>query len=113
MFVNPEAQVCEDFLKGYCAEGLKCKKKHTFICQEFLKKGVCSKADQCKLQHPRRKRKNEEQEEQEAKKPRTEEEEAQEDEEEGNTSSSSSFQNFEDQDDLIEFDSSPHSRENE
>ncbi|ETE59800.1 hypothetical protein L345_14467, partial [Ophiophagus hannah] len=32
-----------------------CKKKHTLVCPDFSKHGVCPKGSQCKLQHPQKK----------------------------------------------------------
>lgn len=34
---------------------VQCKKKHTLVCPDFSKHGVCPKGAQCKLLHPRRK----------------------------------------------------------
>lgn len=36
--------------------GEKCKKKHTLVCPDFAKKGVCPKGAQCKLLHPQKRR---------------------------------------------------------
>lgn len=36
--------------------GEKCKKKHTLVCPDFAKKGVCPKGVQCKLLHPQKRR---------------------------------------------------------
>lgn len=33
-----------------------CKKKHTLVCPDFAKKGVCPQGARCKLLHPRKKR---------------------------------------------------------
>lgn len=33
-----------------------CKKKHTLVCPDFAKKGVCPKGARCKLLHPQKKR---------------------------------------------------------
>lgn len=55
VYVSRKAEVCPDFLKGYCPLGEKCKKKHTLVCPDFSKHGVCPKGAQCKLLHPRRK----------------------------------------------------------
>ncbi|XP_064640798.1 uncharacterized protein LOC135495801 isoform X2 [Lineus longissimus] len=50
--VNQDAEVCNGFLAGYCPLGDKCKKKHTLVCQSFLKTGKCSVGKKCKLVHP-------------------------------------------------------------
>ncbi|XP_066479424.1 zinc finger CCCH domain-containing protein 3 isoform X2 [Tiliqua scincoides] len=55
VYVSRKAEVCPDFLKGYCPLGEKCKKKHTLVCPDFSKHGVCPKGAQCKLLHPQRK----------------------------------------------------------
>ncbi|XP_062987268.1 zinc finger CCCH domain-containing protein 3 [Elgaria multicarinata webbii] len=55
VYVSRKAEVCPDFLKGYCPLGEKCKKKHTLVCPDFSKHGICSKGAQCKLQHPQKK----------------------------------------------------------
>ncbi|XP_074684525.1 zinc finger CCCH domain-containing protein 3 isoform X2 [Strix aluco] len=34
----------------------KCKKKHTLVCPDFAKKGVCPRGARCKLLHPQKKR---------------------------------------------------------
>ena len=51
VYVNPDAKICSDFFRGYCPRGLQCKKKHTFICQEFLQNNSCSKGENCKFLH--------------------------------------------------------------
>ncbi|KAM3840893.1 zinc finger CCCH domain-containing protein 3-like [Vipera latastei] len=56
VYVSRKAEVCPDFLKGYCPLGEKCKKKHTLVCPDFSKHGVCAKGSRCKLQHPQKKR---------------------------------------------------------
>uniref|UniRef100_A0A8D0GMU2 C3H1-type domain-containing protein n=1 Tax=Sphenodon punctatus TaxID=8508 RepID=A0A8D0GMU2_SPHPU len=55
VYVSRKAEVCPDFLKGYCPMGEKCKKKHTLVCPDFSRTGVCPKGSQCKLRHPQRK----------------------------------------------------------
>ncbi|XP_048697781.2 zinc finger CCCH domain-containing protein 3 isoform X2 [Caretta caretta] len=65
---DPEkVAVCTRFLRGTCkkTDGTcsfshkvskdKCKKKHTLVCPDFSKTGICPKGAQCKLQHPQRK----------------------------------------------------------
>nr|XP_005479788.2 zinc finger CCCH domain-containing protein 3 [Zonotrichia albicollis] len=56
VYVSRKAEVCQDFLKGYCPMGEKCKKKHTLVCPDFVKKGVCPKGARCKLLHPQKRR---------------------------------------------------------
>eukprot|EP01091_Cochliopodium_minus_P010796 TRINITY_DN2947_c0_g1_i1.p1 TRINITY_DN2947_c0_g1~~TRINITY_DN2947_c0_g1_i1.p1 ORF type:complete len:468 (+),score=140.97 TRINITY_DN2947_c0_g1_i1:26-1429(+) len=52
VYVHPEAKVCSNFLRGYCPLGSQCKKKHTYICQDFLKNNLCPRGDSCRLYHP-------------------------------------------------------------
>ncbi|KAJ8444418.1 hypothetical protein Cgig2_005940 [Carnegiea gigantea] len=52
--VNPKAPVCENFLRGYCAEGNECRKKHSYICPEFEATGSCPQGSKCKLYHPKK-----------------------------------------------------------
>jgi hypothetical protein len=54
--VNRNAEVCPDFLKGYCPRGSSCKLKHTDICEEFLETGTCKNGDKCKLRHVKKKK---------------------------------------------------------
>jgi hypothetical protein len=51
--VNPNASVCEGFLKGYCSDGNECKKKHTYVCPIFEETGKCLEGSKCKLHHPK------------------------------------------------------------
>jgi len=51
VYVDPDAEVCPDFLKGYCPKGAKCKLRHTNVCQTFLQHGICPKGKYCKLKH--------------------------------------------------------------
>jgi hypothetical protein len=53
--VNPKASVCDGFLKGYCAEGDKCNKKHTYVCPQYAATGECKERLTCKLHHPKKK----------------------------------------------------------
>ncbi|KAF7646813.1 hypothetical protein LDENG_00182080 [Lucifuga dentata] len=54
VYVSRKADVCQDFVKGYCPEGEKCKKKHTLVCPDFSKSGSCPRGARCKLQHRQR-----------------------------------------------------------
>ncbi|XP_077439765.1 zinc finger CCCH domain-containing protein 3 isoform X2 [Vanacampus margaritifer] len=54
VYVSRKAKVCEDFVKGYCPEGEKCKKKHTLVCPDFSSTGSCPHGARCKLQHRQR-----------------------------------------------------------
>uniref|UniRef100_A0A0S7EPT9 ZC3H3 n=1 Tax=Poeciliopsis prolifica TaxID=188132 RepID=A0A0S7EPT9_9TELE len=54
VYVSRKAEVCDDFVKGYCPEGEKCKKKHTLVCPDFSKTGSCPRGSRCKLQHRQR-----------------------------------------------------------
>ncbi|KAM4865581.1 zinc finger CCCH domain-containing protein 3 [Thomomys bottae] len=51
VYVSRKAEVCKDFLKGYCPLGTKCKKKHTLLCPDFARSGVCPHGAQCQLLH--------------------------------------------------------------
>ncbi|XP_019567852.2 zinc finger CCCH domain-containing protein 3 isoform X1 [Rhinolophus sinicus] len=55
VYVSRKAEVCTDFLKGYCPLGAKCKKKHTLLCPDFSRRGICPRAAQCQLLHRTRK----------------------------------------------------------
>lgn len=52
--VNPKASVCEGFLKGYCADGNECRKKHSYVCPTFEATGTCTQGTKCKLHHPKK-----------------------------------------------------------
>lgn len=56
VYVSRKAEVCGDFLKGYCPLGAKCKKKHTLLCPDFARRGVCPRGTQCQLLHRNQKR---------------------------------------------------------
>ncbi|XP_075405311.1 zinc finger CCCH domain-containing protein 3 isoform X2 [Tenrec ecaudatus] len=56
VYVSRKAEVCKDFLQGYCPLGTKCKKKHTLLCPDFARRGVCPRGAQCQLLHRSRKR---------------------------------------------------------
>ncbi|XP_030875072.1 zinc finger CCCH domain-containing protein 3, partial [Leptonychotes weddellii] len=51
VYVSRKAEVCTDFLKGYCPLGAKCKKKHTLLCPDFSRRGLCPRGAQCQLLH--------------------------------------------------------------
>jgi hypothetical protein len=53
--VNPKAAVCEGFLRGYCADGDLCNKKHTYVCPVYAETGKCPLIGTCKLHHPKKK----------------------------------------------------------
>ncbi|KAI5394360.1 hypothetical protein KIW84_061154 [Lathyrus oleraceus] len=52
--VNPNASICEGFLKGYCANGNECRKKHSYVCPSFEATGTCTQGTKCKLHHPKK-----------------------------------------------------------
>ena len=52
--VNPKASICEGFLKGYCADGNECRKKHSYVCPTFEETGTCTQGTKCKLHHPKK-----------------------------------------------------------
>ncbi|XP_062229336.1 uncharacterized protein LOC133927080 isoform X2 [Phragmites australis] len=52
--VNSNAPVCEAFLKGYCADGDECRKKHSYVCPTFEATGECPQQSRCKLHHPQK-----------------------------------------------------------
>uniref|UniRef100_A0A452T081 Zinc finger CCCH-type containing 3 n=1 Tax=Ursus maritimus TaxID=29073 RepID=A0A452T081_URSMA len=56
VYVSRKAEVCTDFLKGYCPLGAKCKKKHTLLCPDFSRRGLCPRGAQCQLLHRSQKR---------------------------------------------------------
>ncbi|XP_051045092.1 zinc finger CCCH domain-containing protein 3 [Phodopus roborovskii] len=56
VYVSRKAEVCSDFLKGYCPLGEKCKKKHTLLCPDFARRGICPRGAQCQLLHRNQKR---------------------------------------------------------
>ncbi|XP_049960134.1 uncharacterized protein LOC126480833 [Schistocerca serialis cubense] len=49
--LNSKAVICESFLQGYCAEGSKCKKRHSYVCPEYEKHGTCKKGKYCPYPH--------------------------------------------------------------
>ncbi|CAI0609725.1 unnamed protein product [Linum tenue] len=51
--VNRSASTCEGFLKGYCADGNECRKKHSYVCPSYEAKGTCPQGSKCKLHHPK------------------------------------------------------------
>ncbi|OBS76668.1 hypothetical protein A6R68_16907 [Neotoma lepida] len=60
--------VCSYFLKGICSNTncpyshvyvsrkAECKKKHTLLCPDFARKGICPRGAQCQLLHRHQKR---------------------------------------------------------
>ncbi|XP_049267069.1 zinc finger CCCH domain-containing protein 3 [Rhipicephalus sanguineus] len=61
--VSSKAAVCKDFaVRGYCADGIKCKKQHILICPEYATNKKCPRGNKCYLSHRVRgtKRKHEE-----------------------------------------------------
>uniref|UniRef100_A0A5B7B3P1 C3H1-type domain-containing protein n=2 Tax=Davidia involucrata TaxID=16924 RepID=A0A5B7B3P1_DAVIN len=55
--VSPNASICEGFLRGYCADGNECQKKHSYVCPIFEATGICPKGSKCKLHHPKKRTK--------------------------------------------------------
>ena len=49
--VNPDAEVCPDFLKGYCPRRDECKRRHVNACPVFEQTGECPKGQNCPLPH--------------------------------------------------------------
>lgn len=49
--VNPRADVCSDFLAGYCPRGSACKQLHTYECQSWVRTGECNDPS-CTFKHP-------------------------------------------------------------
>uniref|UniRef100_A0A1B6CCB4 C3H1-type domain-containing protein n=1 Tax=Clastoptera arizonana TaxID=38151 RepID=A0A1B6CCB4_9HEMI len=54
--VNSHAPVCPAFLDGFCIDGENCKKRHTNICPEFEREGVCSKGKYCPHPHQKKRK---------------------------------------------------------
>ena len=55
--VSASAPICQSFaLRGYCAKGAECAKRHVFECPFFANDGHCPNFDsgECKLPHIRR-----------------------------------------------------------
>jgi hypothetical protein len=50
--VNPDAPVCQGFVRGFCATGEACVNKHTLVCQPFAATGVCPNRTRCRFHHP-------------------------------------------------------------
>ncbi|KAK8767465.1 hypothetical protein V5799_005756 [Amblyomma americanum] len=50
--VSSKAEVCQDFaVRGYCADGIKCKKQHILICPEHAANKKCPRGNKCYLSH--------------------------------------------------------------
>ncbi|KAL3222587.1 hypothetical protein MRX96_028368 [Rhipicephalus microplus] len=50
--VSSKAAVCKDFaVRGYCADGIKCKKQHILICPEHAANKQCPRGNKCYLSH--------------------------------------------------------------
>eukprot|EP00727_Mastigamoeba_balamuthi_P002606 m51a1_g12342 hypothetical protein (553) ;mRNA; r:512680-514852 len=49
--VNERADVCSDFIRGWCERGTACKLKHIIECPDFHRTGKCPNGDACKLPH--------------------------------------------------------------
>uniref|UniRef100_A0A7S4U8G2 C3H1-type domain-containing protein n=2 Tax=Paramoeba aestuarina TaxID=180227 RepID=A0A7S4U8G2_9EUKA len=58
VYVDPAADVCDDFLKGFCPHGSKCKQKHIDYCQSYRLYGFCPQGDNCKLKFSHRPKRN-------------------------------------------------------
>ncbi len=53
--VNPNADVCPEYLKGYCSAGQDCKRRHVSRCPQFEKTGVCARGAKCPYPHAAKK----------------------------------------------------------
>uniref|UniRef100_A0A6M2CXW7 Zinc finger CCCH domain-containing protein 3 n=1 Tax=Rhipicephalus microplus TaxID=6941 RepID=A0A6M2CXW7_RHIMP len=50
--VSSKAAVCKDFaVRGYCADGIRCKKQHILICPEHAANKQCPRGNKCYLSH--------------------------------------------------------------
>ncbi|XP_019849334.1 PREDICTED: zinc finger CCCH domain-containing protein 3-like [Amphimedon queenslandica] len=50
--VGPNAELCMDFIKGYCPLGEDCKKQHTLTCPDYSRTGTCPRGKRhCPLKH--------------------------------------------------------------
>ncbi|KAG0416951.1 hypothetical protein HPB47_006049 [Ixodes persulcatus] len=59
--VNAKAEVCRDFaVRGFCTEGIKCKRQHVLVCPEYAANKKCPRGNRCFLAHrdPAAKRKH-------------------------------------------------------
>ncbi|OAY65723.1 Zinc finger CCCH domain-containing protein 7 [Ananas comosus] len=56
--VHSNASICDGFLRGYCADGDECRKKHSYVCPLFESNGECPQGSKCKLHHPKRRNKH-------------------------------------------------------
>ncbi|KAF4517867.1 hypothetical protein B566_EDAN001821 [Ephemera danica] len=55
--VNAKANICQDFVAGYCASGSLCKKRHVNICPGTPHSGTCNKGKECPFLHKNPKKK--------------------------------------------------------
>ncbi|CAD7002750.1 unnamed protein product [Ceratitis capitata] len=49
------ADVCQDFLRGYCKLAEQCNKRHEFVCPEYERNGKCELryfVDNCSIEKP-------------------------------------------------------------
>ncbi|XP_029824977.2 zinc finger CCCH domain-containing protein 3 [Ixodes scapularis] len=50
--VNAKAEVCRDFaVRGFCTEGIKCKRQHVLVCPEYAANKKCPRGNRCFLAH--------------------------------------------------------------
>lgn len=48
--LNAKANVCPDFVRGFCERAEECHMRHEFLCPEFTAKGACEKV-RCPYPH--------------------------------------------------------------
>jgi hypothetical protein len=55
--ISPKADICRDFVEGFCKKGAQCDKRHQFLCPDFEKTKKCAKR-RCPYPHGNTVRKN-------------------------------------------------------
>ncbi|KAJ8929427.1 hypothetical protein NQ314_017876 [Rhamnusium bicolor] len=48
--ISPKADICRNFLEGFCKEAAECDKRHQFLCPDYEKTGNCLK-QRCPYPH--------------------------------------------------------------
>ncbi len=49
--VNPNAEICPEYLRGFCSAGQECKRRHVSRCPQFERTGLCARGRRCPYPH--------------------------------------------------------------